>query len=515
MITLNNLDQATYNNLRLQILKNVEEEKDVNGQPILSKTVYFDGNADGVGNPTIGIGMNLRDDAVRKFFVKWILDGFDAATDTNIRLVDIAISAAVASNSSFNTAAKLQTELNKIIKDITGNPSATCSFLSDQEVENAFVGLAQDIYEKRVDSKATKYGLTINFSYERLALLSLSYNGGLGDKLMEAIRDNNRPEAWFEIRYRTNKNQLPGLAKRRYYESQIFSLYNDRSANGVVTNAEVRAIEKMHKDHSTKISEYDAQFESNVANANRDYGSTALSGGKVQNFRESLARSRNYITSQYLSGEDASKINQISFAENSDNKVALASALASDPLVVPLKIKSSSSAKVVSSNLRTESFKNLEETLSYDDDVASQSFDDDTSYYADDDVVYEEKQKVNSLLVGNSKEDVFYIDNLSGSDHVVSTVNDGKIIIDGITLSGNALPKTDSNNVKIEGVWNLSGFDLHKVANDQGGYDLMIVKSGADVSNEEVGKVSVKNFSINSHFSMYKTKVNFLAQNYL
>ncbi len=98
---------------------------------------------------------------------------------------------------------------------------------------------------------------------------------------------------------------------------------------------------------------------------------------------------------------------------------------------------------------------------------------------------------------------------------IADSDNDGTIFVDGITLSGNALPKTDSNNVKIEGVWNLSGFDLHKVANDQGGYDLMIVKSGADVSNEEVGKVSVKNFSINSHFSMYKTKVNFLAQNYL
>lgn len=118
----------------------------------------------------------------------------------------------------------------------------------------------------------------------------------------------------------------------------------------------------------------------------------------------------------------------------------------------------------------------------------------------------------NPILDSNGKKTYKTLSRSTQSKDAVNDIdNTGKIIIDGgITLSDKALPKTDSNNVKIEGVWNLSGFDLHKVVSD-----LVIVKSGADVSNEEVGKVLVKNFSINSHFSMYKTKVNFLAQNYL
>lgn len=111
-----------------------------------------------------------------------------------------------------------------------------------------------------------------------------------------------------------------------------------------------------------------------------------------------------------------------------------------------------------------------------------------------------------NTLVGNSKPnymhglagtDTYKFSYLSGSDVIDDIDADGRIVIGGVPLSGNkgapknALPKTDSNDVKIEGIWTLSdlGFDLHKV-----GSDLVIAKSGADVSKEAVGKVTVKDF---------------------
>lgn len=515
MLNFNPLDKTSYNDLRLQILAKVEENQG------LSTKVYLDSK----GIPTIGIGMNLRSQKPKDAVFEAILG--DRASAGNLTEEDkyrnriIAILKNLYPQTPVGEA-QLQSDLNAVMAEraadsrITfANKRATFEFADEQEIKDTFNTLIESVYEEAVD---TWYGSKIDYSYERLALVSLAYNSPslLGSKLKAAIEEGNRPEAWYQIRYNsnsattTNKNgeviSIPestrkGLAKRRYFESQIFSLYNDRSPNGVVTDAESRAIAKMHKDHATKISGYDAEFESNVVNANRDYGSTALSGGKVQNFRESLAKSRSFLVSQYLSGEDASKINQISFAQNSDNKVAFAASLASDPLVVPLKVKSPSSTKVFSSNLRDESSKNAQEILSYKNDVAAESFDDDTSYYADDDVVYEEDQKVNSLLVGNSKEDVFYIDNLSGSDHVVSTVNDGKIIIDGITLSGKASSRFDSlTGEVIAGEWTLQGFNLKKVAGvvgaDADGVindDLVIYKSGLKF-DESTPRVTIKNY---------------------
>jgi hypothetical protein len=95
----------------------------------------------------------------------------------------------------------------------------------------------------------------------------------------------------------------------------------------------------------------------------------------------------------------------------------------------------------------------------------------------------------NTIIIGESASDTFYLPSISGSDYIVSEASDGRIAIGDVILSGNALPKTDSNDVKIEGVWQLSGFDFHKV-----GSDLVIVKSGVDVSKKSVGKVTVKNF---------------------
>ena len=70
-----------------------------------------------------------------------------------------------------------------------------------------------------------------SYSYERLAIFSLVYNAGerlLGENLTAAINDGDRFKAWFEIRHASNADTSSGLAKRRYYEAELFGLFNDR-----------------------------------------------------------------------------------------------------------------------------------------------------------------------------------------------------------------------------------------------------------------------------------------------
>lgn len=132
--------------------------------------------------------------------------------------------------------ATIQSELNLRMNNYI--PGARFEFPSATPVKELFDGLFGNdglvqIYEKQVDDWARANHLAaIPQSKERLALLSLSYNNVLGKStlLAKAIKDNNRAEAWFEIRYGSNSdrqpaNIKPGLAKRRFEEAQLFGLY--------------------------------------------------------------------------------------------------------------------------------------------------------------------------------------------------------------------------------------------------------------------------------------------------
>src|SRR3546814_8721147 len=76
-------------------------------------------------------------------------------------------------------------------------------------------------------------------SDERVALVSVTYNRGvvaiMGNgrnvpehPIMDAIRDGDRAEAWYQMRYNcwgSNSDYEGGLRKRRYAESEVFDPY--------------------------------------------------------------------------------------------------------------------------------------------------------------------------------------------------------------------------------------------------------------------------------------------------
>lgn len=101
--------------------------------------------------------------------------------------------------------------------------------------------LAADAEAKLTQALSSR-GFQIADSQERLALLSMVYNGGLGvfgslqtSKLLDALQTDNRAEAWYQIRYGTNGESksndpgkqgiAPGIANRRYGEADLFHLY--------------------------------------------------------------------------------------------------------------------------------------------------------------------------------------------------------------------------------------------------------------------------------------------------
>lgn len=94
--------------------------------------------------------------------------------------------------------------------------------LKTQDNAYRLFSLTLQTYENKVDNKISK-------SYERIALVSRAYNH-YGDLLQKAVRQQNRFLIWFYLRYTINTSggkELLGLTKRRWWESEIFKLYDD------------------------------------------------------------------------------------------------------------------------------------------------------------------------------------------------------------------------------------------------------------------------------------------------
>ena len=96
-------------------------------------------------------------------------------------------------------------------------------------------------------------------SLERAAFVAITYNRGVAavnsrmNAFFTAIRNQDRAEAWFELRYNswgTNATAEPGLRSVRLVESQIFGLYDNPS---IVSAEESKQIYAMFQAHRTRI----------------------------------------------------------------------------------------------------------------------------------------------------------------------------------------------------------------------------------------------------------------------
>lgn len=174
------------------------------------------------------------------------------------------------------------------------------------------------------ETPATRLGMPL--SDERVALVSVAYNRGSAmlngnpqanvpeHPVMDAIRDRDRAEAWFQTRYNNwgsdpLDRQYPdaqsnegGLRKRRFAEAHVLGLYDD-PAN--VTPEEARNVYRMFQLHRGEIDRVERDFgvtvdgdvaaRNRIAQANRDYPGLTGEYGRVQNIADALAPARDVL----------------------------------------------------------------------------------------------------------------------------------------------------------------------------------------------------------------------------
>jgi hypothetical protein len=259
--------EDVYKSFRYQLLLWTEETGTAKENPYL----------DGKQIPTMGVGFNLRVEDNRNKILKEM--GFDPLTTKpdEKKYIDRIISV-VDTSYAKGQDSTLQAQLNQIMSDWANDTKVSTHngktkrsefklYDSANEITNVFNAIAPN-YEKGVDKWITTNGLSVErFSRERAVFLSLAYNSKdenkdgipdlLGPKLAEAIKNGNRAEAWFEIRYNSNKNAEVGVAKRRYFESELFGLYDD--ANNVTLD-EAKQAYRMLQAHRPEITAREALF---------------------------------------------------------------------------------------------------------------------------------------------------------------------------------------------------------------------------------------------------------------
>ena len=256
-------------------------------------------------NPTIGAGFDLVSggDKVRKAVLKGMGFHFIENSDnTNISTSqDIEDGYAESLKNLMRNGIADINQYNRILQERhdntdpayavlvpIGDRRTTFSFHNDAEVREVFDNLWEDVYKNRVlnllPAGSMDDAALIN-SKEIIVLASLGWNNAdlIGPSLREAIRQGNRAEAWFEIRYNSNSTRQSakirsGIAKRRFMESQVFGLYDNPQE---VSAAEAKNIFRMLQNHRQTIMDYEAAFghapdtdsptNDRIAAANHDY----------------------------------------------------------------------------------------------------------------------------------------------------------------------------------------------------------------------------------------------------
>lgn len=187
---------------------------------------------DGAGIPTLGVGYALLTGTPGKH--DWILRDYKAD------LLAAGITLTQTQLDSLNT--KLEQARDVLNGKGGSNPFPTGSgtdilgwTITDTQ--------ARSLFDKVIPTYITQVKTwlgndtlytSLQGSQEMFALVSLAYNGLLSQSptLKKDILAGNRAEAWYEIRYGSNGGSDPnrGVAKRRYYEAEMFGLYDNPAA---------------------------------------------------------------------------------------------------------------------------------------------------------------------------------------------------------------------------------------------------------------------------------------------
>ena len=306
MLSYRLLSTDDYKALRYQVLLNVEETCDP------KEDAYLDSK----GIPTIGIGFNLRERLVRKVVLKEL--GFITDEDASLQEKQYIKEIEGIINAKHANDAILRTKLNEVMGrryNDAGIPAANRThaafqFASEGEIRSVFDELIKT-YEQEVDAWLSGIPITAR---ERVVLMSLAWNNAnklLGDGLKKALQSGNRAEAWYEIRYNSNGDKLPGIAKRRFYEAEIFGLYNTNDS--AADTSEAQQVYRMFTAHRDKILAYEATYGNlnghagirgdQIVRANSDYQLSIILSEAVRTLANELQSAAALLQQTYLKPE--------------------------------------------------------------------------------------------------------------------------------------------------------------------------------------------------------------------
>ncbi|MGD8886588.1 MAG: hypothetical protein PVF34_13265, partial [Gammaproteobacteria bacterium] len=171
-------------------------------------------------------------------------------------------------------------------------------------------------HEQTLDNWLTVFGFDIlkvnshllsRNTRERAALLSLVAQRQIGvDRsgepkglsLAHALMEDNRPEAWYQIRYgfMDNPQTAKQAIKRRYFESELFDIYDEGTGSDNIEHAYCKKMYAMYNGHKDIILDHERRFGYLIAEANTDLG---LSGKHtIKTIEQSFSLAYNHIRNQ-------------------------------------------------------------------------------------------------------------------------------------------------------------------------------------------------------------------------
>ena len=280
------------------------------------------------GFPTIGYGFNLQDDRALMPVLESL--GFDVRAQ---RLKDDALEAEQYYIDLIRGAFKIinsndAESLNNVIQSILGarltdkryprchHYKRIARFVyADKEAVKHCVKAINKNYEQTVDRWLMAFDLTLvdqnpqlfaRKSKERLVLLSLAFQEIIGLKpnkaplfpaLGNAFLLDNRALAWYYIRYNSFPKDEKTLqtVMRRFYESDLFGLYDEDITAENITTAQCKEIYQVYHEYKEHIIDHERRFSASIAEANAHF---ELPGDKViKTLEQNFAIAYNHIRS--------------------------------------------------------------------------------------------------------------------------------------------------------------------------------------------------------------------------
>ena len=311
----------SYESERFNVIANVEENGD------LKEKVYLDSK----GLMTIGVGFNivgnkaLRDavlDAILPTDAKLGNDANAIKELDELRAQLVTYIAQVRPTTlTDNEKEAIYDELDRLVTPSKWTAAEKAQYpmllelqaqilrvgftLSTTQIRDIFDNVAAPSFETKVDNflfeNLSGEALVIT-NNERIVLFSLAYNNAsklLGPGLGWAIENGNRAEAWFQIRYGSNGDKLGGIAKRRYYESDLFGVFANENSP---TDKEAKDFYRTLWKQSTTISKYENKYGTQVAKANEHYGASVETLETIKNI------ALNKLKQTYGQGVDIQKV---------------------------------------------------------------------------------------------------------------------------------------------------------------------------------------------------------------